>query len=133
MANNINPININTNAVNYSQISQYEKKDGAVKDSEKKAQPQVDKKDVAASDVLNYMAAQNIDIQPAKVQRTLDVSKYVSKDQADRIAGFVQGFEAEVEKGLLNFNKEFPQAGVSDDVKMNLAVEMFNRNNMQNA
>lgn len=130
MANNINPININSQAINYSKISQYEKKDGAVKDSPKEHQAAVDKKEVPASDVLNYMAAQSIDVQPQKVKKTLDVSKYVTPEQAQRIAGFVQGFESEVEKGLIEFDKEFPGAGVSESTKMDFVLDMFNKNNL---
>lgn len=129
MANNINPININSQAIKYAQLNQPEKKDESIKDAPKGHQPAVDKKDVPAGDVLSYMAAQSVDVQP-KVKKTVDVSKYVTPEQAQRIAGFVQGFEAEVEKGLLNFDKEFPGNQVSEDSKLNLAVELFNKNNL---
>ena len=130
MANNINPININSQAINYSKISQYEKKDGAVKDSPKEQHSVIDKKEVPASDVLSYMAAQSVDVQPQKVKKTLDVSKYVTPEQAQRIAGFVQGFESEVEKGLIEFDKEFPGTGVSESTKMDFVLDMFNKNNL---
>ena len=124
MANNINPININTQAIKYAQLSHPEKKEDAVKDSQQDAKPSVGQKEVPAGDVLNFMAAQSIDVQP-KVKKTVDVSKYVTPEQAQRIASFVQGFEKEVEKGLLNFNKEFPGNGLSDAAKLGLAAQMF--------
>lgn len=129
MANNINPININAQAIKYAQMQQPEKKEDSVKDAQKNSKPVVDKKEVPANDVLSYMAAQSVDVQP-KVKKTVDVSKYVTPDQAQRIAGFVQGFESEVEKGLLNFDKEFPGNTVSDGTKLNLAVDLFNKNNL---
>lgn len=129
MANNINPININSQAIKYAQMYQPDKKEDAVKDAPKDHKPVVDKKEVPAGDVLSYMAAQSVDVQP-KVKKTVDVSKYVTPEQADRIASFVQGFESEVQKGLLNFDKEFPGNNASDEAKLNLAVEMFNKNNL---
>lgn len=129
MANNINPININSQAIKYAQMHQPEKKEDAIKDASKENKPVIDKKEVPAGDVLSYMAAQSVDVQP-KVKKTVDVAKYVTPEQAQRIAGFVQSFESEVEKGLLNFDKEFPGNQVSEDAKLNLAVDLFNKNNL---
>lgn len=128
MANNINPININSQAIKYAQMHQPEKKEDAVKDAPKDHKPAVGK-EIPAGDVLSYMAAQSVDVQP-KVKKTVDVSKYVTPEQEARIASFVQGFESEVQKGLLNFDKEFPGNKASDETKLNLAVEMFNKNNL---
>lgn len=128
MANNINPININSHLVNYVKLKE-EKKEGLEKDATKGRAAQVEKKEIPATDVLSFMAAQSIDVQPA-VKKTIDVSKYVTPEQAERIAGFVQGFEKEVEKGLLSFGKEFPNKALSDDAKLDLVVEMFNKNNL---
>lgn len=129
MANNINPININSQAIKYAQTFQPDKKEDAVKEAPKEAAAAVQKKEVPAKDVLNFMAAQSVDVQP-KTKKPIDVSKYVTPEQKERIAGFVQGFEAEVEKGLLNFDKEFPGNNVSDESKLNLAVELFNKKNL---
>lgn len=128
MANNINAIGINTQALNYAQMHKADKKDGAVKDSAKEQQPAVSKKDIPAADVLSYMAAQSVDVKPA-VKKTLDVSKYVTPEQSQRIAGFVQGFQSEVEKGLQKFDTEFPNANLSDQSKMNFVLDAFNKSN----
>ncbi len=126
MANNINPININTQAIKYAQLSHPEKKEDAIKDASKESKPAIGQKEVPASDVLSYMAAQSVDVQP-KVKKTVDVSKYVTPEQAQRIAGFVQGFEKEVEKGLLNFNKEFPGNGLSEAAKLGIAAQIYDK------
>ncbi len=126
MTNNINPININAQAIKYAQLNQPEKKEDAVKDAPKGHNPAVGQKEVPASDVLSYMAAQSVDVQP-KVKKTVDVSKYVSPEQAQRIASFVQGFEAEVEKGLLSFDKEFPGNGLSEAAKLGIAAQMYDK------
>ncbi len=125
MANNINPININPQIVGYTLKKEAKDKSAEAETSTKSA---VDKKEVPASDVLSFMAAQSIDVKPA-AKKTIDVSKYVTSEQAARIAGFVQGFEKEVEKGLLQFNKEFPQSSLSDSAKLDIVVEMFNNSN----
>ncbi len=131
MTNNINPITINSQAVKFTQFKQDEKKQTTVDDSSTgKASQGFVQKELSADDVLNYMAAQNADIQASTAKKTIDVSKYVTSEQAARIAGFVQGFESEVEKGLLGFDQEFPNSSLSDEAKTNLVVEMFNKNNL---
>ena len=127
MTNNINPINVNSKGVQYPKLKNEEKKQGLVKGSEQ--HQEVEKKEVAAKDVLGFMAAQSVDVQP-KVKKVIDVSKYVTPEQAARIAGFVGSFEKEVEKGLKEFDKEFPGNKVSEDTKVNIAVDAFNRNNL---
>ena len=99
MANEINRIGINTGSVNnYGNAPK-----GETKPEEKApeaapqaapAQPQV-----AADDVLTYMAYGAVGVN-VSVPKTYDVSKYVTPEQAARIAGFVAGFETEVAKGL---------------------------------
>ena len=130
MANNINPININAQAIKYAQLNFAEKKEDAVNDKAQDHRAPVSQKEIPASDVLSYMAAQSVDVQP-QVKKTVDVSKYVTPEQAQRIASFVQGFETEVEKGLLNFDKEFPGNGLSEASKMNLAVQLFNKDQIE--
>ena len=131
MANNINPISINTQALKYAQLKQTEKKQESVDDASTGAKNSAGaQKEVSADDVLNYMAAQNVDIQATKAKKVLDVSKYATPEQIERIAGFDQGFESSVQKGLLDFDKEFPNSGLSDSAKTDLVVEMFNKNNL---
>jgi len=126
MANNINPININPQIVGYT-VKKENKNESS--EAETLKQSSVDSKEVSGSDVLSFMAAQSIDVTPS-AKKTIDVSKYVTPEQAERIAGFVQGFEKEVEKGLLQFDTEFPQSTLSDSAKLDVVVEMFNSNNL---
>ena len=129
MTNNINPINNYPPAVSFPAYKEKQETEKGVVEQEAKKAP-ADDKQVSAGDVLGYMAAANVDVQPKKVKKVLDISKYVTPEQANRIAGFVQGFEAEVEKGLLAFDTEFPGNNMSDESKMDIVVGMFERNNM---
>ena len=52
-----------------------------------------------------------------------DVSKYVTPEQAQRIAGFVTSFEDEVAKGLVGINEEFGD-NLSEAAKYEIAAGM---------
>lgn len=118
MANNINPIIISSKVVGYSTKKDEKKEDAG---AEKAPSAGIEKKEVAAGDVLSFMAAQSVDVTPA-AKKTLDVSKYVTPEQAARIAGFVQGFESQVAAGLKAFDSEFPGAKLSDSAKLSLVA-----------
>ena len=97
MTNNIHGIGINTNSFNpYGS----QPKGGEAKAEEKEqqspqAQPQ--SAQVNPGDVLAYMAQQAVVVNPkVSAQKTYDVSKYVTPEQAQRIAGFVTSFEDQV-------------------------------------
>ena len=99
MANEINRIGINTGSVNnYGNApkgeAKPEEKTPEAASQAAPAQPQV-----AANDVLTYMAYNAVGVN-VSTPRTYDVGKYVTPEQAARIAGFVAGFETEVAKGL---------------------------------
>lgn len=130
MANNINPININSQAINFAGLKAKEKEAGKTAEEEKNPAPAPSEKNLNAADVLGFMAAQSVDVQPKKAEKVLDVSKYVTPEQAERIAGFIHGFESEVEKGLKAFDSEFPNAGISKEEKLNTVVTMFEKTNM---
>lgn len=126
MANNINPININPQIVGYAAKREHKKEDAA---AEKATSANIEKKEVAASDVLGFMAAQSVDVTPT-AKKTIDVSKYVTPEQAARIAGFVQGFEAQVAAGLKAFDNDFPGSKLSDSSKLSLVAGMVEQNDL---
>ena len=99
-------------------------------DKKEDNKPQVEQQpQVSANDTLNFMNAQAISSRPVEKPRVLNISKYVTPEQAQRICGFINQFEDAVAKGLQNIEVELGNA-LSDDAKMNLAVEMFEAQNM---
>lgn len=91
---NINPIQF---GIMGNQILKKEDKKENVKE-EKASVQQEAKKSLNSNEVLGFLASQNTDLIPAKVKRTVDVSKYVTPEQEARIAGFVKGFETDYEE-----------------------------------
>ncbi len=99
------------------------------------AKPQT--KHQSADDVLNFMSQNTMaDVAKSEVKssRTIQVSKYVTPDQAKRIAGFIQEFSSTVEKGMKQIEKEFPNLpeyqNMSEQAKLNLAVDAFAKTNL---
>lgn len=82
---------------------------------------------MSQEDVLNVMAQQAA-INKANIptQRTYDVSKYVTPEQAQRIAGFVTSFEDIVAQNLQSVTAEFGN-GLSEEQKMNIALSTTER------
>ena len=72
------------------------------------------------------MAQQAIVAKPeVTAQRTYDVSKYVTPEQAARIAGFVTSFEDQVAKGLVAIEAELgPNSGLTEQAKYEIAAKM---------
>lgn len=92
--------------------------------------PQVENQSqVSAEDTLDFMNAQAVAARPVEQPRVLNVSKYVTPEQAQRICGFINQFEEAVARGLQDIEAELGSA-LSDDAKMNLAIEIFEANNM---
>ena len=75
---------------------------------------------ISADDVLSYMAKSAVSVVTAI--SSIDVSKYVDKESAERIAGFVSAFEDKVIEGLSAFNKEFEDVEISDSTKMSIVL-----------
>lgn len=120
MANNINRLGFNIAGYNYAR----QEEAAAQSAPEKKAEAEKnDKKQLGANDVLNYMAAANTDLIPVKAQRTVDVNKYVSPEQAERISQFVKGFEANFDEAANTAVNEF---GVSEKVANEIALAYIN-------
>ena len=90
------------------------------------ATPQPERAEVPSDKVLEFMAQASYNQAP-KV-KPLDVSKYVTPEQAERIAGFVRDFQKSVGKTMEAVNSEFPN--LDDSAKMALAVDLFNATNL---
>ena len=118
---NINRINF---GVNQNQFFKQEEKEDLTKGTKKEPQSTEVKKQLESSEVLGFMAAQNADIIPVKTQKTLDISKYVSKEQEARIADFVKGFEADYENVYAAAKGEF--SDLSDKAANDLAIAYIN-------
>ena len=123
MTNNINGIGINTGAVNgYS--AKPKKEDAKAEEKQETQQPQAQGKALNPDDVLTFMAQQAAFNKPANLYAGKDdISKYVTPEQAERIAGFVTSFEDEVAKGLVGVNEEFGD-NISEAAKYEIAAGM---------
>lgn len=124
MTNEINRIGINTGSVNpYGNNS----KGAEAKPDDKKpeaAQGNAPKPQMNPDDVLTYMANSAVVINPKASTKTYDVSKYVTPEQAARIAGFVTSFEDQVAEGLLAIDGLEELEGLSDQAKYEIAASM---------
>ena len=122
MANEINRIGINTGSINnYGNTPKGENKpeDTVV---ETPAQGAPAKAPVLADDVLTYMANQALGVN-VSAPKTYNVSKYVTPEQAERIASFVAGFEDEVVKVLGAIEAEGLR--LPEDKKYEIAAAMI--------
>lgn len=120
----IDPINVNTQGVggSYGFGSKPKAKSGEAE--EKEASKALEQTPVSADDVLNFMAQSAVSFTPNK---TIDPSKYVDKESAARIAGFMSSFEDKVAEGLAAFDKEFQDVEVSDSSKMAVVLANINK------
>ena len=85
---------------------------------------------VSGSDTLDYMNAQATSMRPQETKRVLNISKYVSPEQAQRIIGsMLNVFEPKVEEYLAAINGEVGDV-LSADAKLELAAQMFEMDNM---
>lgn len=125
MANEVNRIQMNTN---YQLGSVGEKPEEKAKQKEN-SKPQIEQKQVSAEETLEFMNTQAMMNRPVEKPRVLDISKYVTPEQAKRIMGFISQFETAVADGLKAIESELGNA-LSEDAKMNLAVELFEAGNM---
>lgn len=124
MPNNINRIGINTNGVNpYSgQAKGNETKPEESKTEDKKTV--VQNTQVKPDEVFNYLAQQAVAFKPqVSATKTYDINKYVTAEQAERIAGFITSFEDKVAKGLAALDAEFGNT-LSDQAKYEIAANM---------
>ena len=123
MTNNINGIGINTGAVN-GYPAKNQKEDAKPEEKQDTQQTQAHGKTLNPDDVLAFMAQQASYNKPANLYAgKYDISKYVTPEQAQRIAGFVTSFENEVAQGLAGLNEEFGD-NLSEAAKYELAARM---------
>ncbi len=117
--NNINGIGVglNPNLPQKEQAPQVEEQ--AVQEAPQ-AKPQLNL--MSGDDVLNVMAQQAaLNKSAINTQKTYDVNKYVTPEQAQRIAGFVTSFEGLIAKNLQSMDAEFGES-ISSGAKMDLAL-----------
>ena len=120
MTNQVSRLGLNIASFNYSRIAEAAVKEGT--DIAKEPSP---KKSAVSTqtDVLGFMAATYVDMVPVQTQKTVDVNKYVTKEQFERISNFVQGFESdfnEVSDTAVN------ELGVSKEIANRLALAYIN-------
>lgn len=126
MTNNIPGIGVNTGSVN--PYGNQPKGSEAKPEDKKPEAPQAQPKgaQVNPDAVLSFMAQQAIVVQPkVATQKTYDVGKYVTPEQAERIAGFVTSFEDKVAEGLIAINAELGEnSGLPEAAKYEIAANM---------
>lgn len=125
MENNINRIQLNTN-VSLGKVGE-KPEEKTQKQNENK--PQIEQKQVSAEDTLKFMDAQAVNARPVEAPRVLNIAKYVTPEQAKRICGFITQFEDAVAEGLAAIEAETGNV-LSEEAKLDLAVEMFKLQNM---
>lgn len=77
---------------------------------------------MSQDEVLNVMAQQAaLNKSAINIPKTYDVSRYVTPEQAQRIAGFVTSFEDIVAQNLQTVTAEFGNS-LSEGEKMNIAL-----------
>lgn len=125
MTNNINRIGINTGNVNANYTNPKPQDEPKTEEKPQGSQAQTRGTDVKPDDVLTYMAnAAMVNAPKVNAPKTYDVSKYVTPEQAQRIAGFIGGFEDAVAQGLLAIDAELGELNLPDDVKYEIAAGM---------
>ncbi len=127
MTNNVNGIGLNTKGLN-SYVAPKSQGEQKAEEKAEGQQPQAQGAQVKPEDVLTYMAQNAAVNAQVKTPASYDVAKYVTPEQAQRIAGFVASFEGEVAKGLLAINKELEGVKVSDAAKLELAAKLAEKN-----
>ena len=126
MANEINRIQMQTN---YQLNAVGEKQEDKTSKEEEKKSDVEQKTQVSREDTLSIMDAQSMSFRPVEKARVLNISKYVTPEQAQRICGFVNQYVDAVAEGLVAIQNEMGNA-LSEDAKLELAVELFKAENM---
>ena len=86
---------------------------------------QGERREIPSDKILEYLAQANYAQTPQV--KPLDVSKYVTPEQAQRIAGSVREYQQVIGKTVEAVSSEFPN--LDDSAKTALAVELFNKSN----
>lgn len=117
--NNINGIGVGLNTNLPKKESTTDVKENVVQDA-----PQANSAAnlMSQDEVLNVMAQQAaLNKSAINIPKTYDVSRYVTPEQAQRIAGFVTSFEDIVAQNLQAVTAEFGNS-LSEGEKMNIAL-----------
>lgn len=119
----INPINVNTQGIAgaYGYMAKSAKEDKEATENEAAAAGS-QKSSVSADEVLSFMAQSAVSVKPATT--SVDPTKYVDSESADRIAGFMAQFEGIVANNLSAISEEFPN--MSEGAKQTLALAQVN-------
>ena len=116
MTSPINPINVNASGISGSfGFGSKPKKEAEETVEEKVAPAPQSKEQLSADAILDYMAQSAV-----APRQTVDTSKYVDSESADRIAGFMSQFEDIVAQNLTVISQDFPE--MSDSAKQALAL-----------
>ena len=119
---NINPIKF---GVTGNQYFKQDAKEDLTKNTAKEQKAEENKqKQLGSNEVFSFLAAQNADLIPVKAHRTVDVSKYVNKEQEARIASFMKGFEADFDDAFNVAINEFPE--ISEKTAGDIALAYIN-------
>ena len=113
------------NPIRFGVTNQYVKKDqqeNVVNNEEKAAPQQGANKEVDSNEIFGFLAAKNADMIPAKGKKSVDISKYVTPEQAERIADFMKGFNDDVDTISSSALNEFP--GLSQAAADSIALAL---------
>ena len=116
----INPINVNTQGIASSQGFGTKPKTEEKEEAKTESNPTPQQSQVAANDVLNYMAQSAVSVTPAAA-KTVDPAKYVDGESASRISSFMSQFEDIVAENLSAISQEFPEMTPSSQQALALA------------
>ena len=118
---NINPINF---GIITNSPFKKEQNEGLAAQGENKNPVPAEQKNIPNQDVLGFMSAQNNDLIPAKVKRTVKVSDYVTPEQEARIASMMNSFTKKVDEVSNAAQNEFPD--LSQSAADAIALEYMN-------
>jgi hypothetical protein len=119
---NINRINLGVSAQQlFTKENNEEKAKEAAKENKNGDTP----KEVAAKDVLGFMAAVNSDLIPTNVKKSVEVAKYVNAEQTARIEDFMKAFEADFDALSEAALDEFPD--ITQEAASSIALAYINQ------
>lgn len=120
MAENVNGINTNPSLAVTQYTGNPKNTQPEAEETKPEAPAAAPREQVSPDDVFSYMAM-NAPIK--NVGPTYDIGKYVTPEQAARIAAMMTDFEGAVATGLVALEQEFGE-GLSEATKYELAAAM---------
>ena len=121
----IDPLKFNSIRYGHLQRENQGEEAAAEQQQAQSASSNIESHEVPSDKVFEFMAqASQVN---APKPKTLDVSRYVTSEQAERIAGSVRDYEKVIGKTMDAVKVEFPN--LDDSAQMALAVELFNASN----